>query len=337
MNEKTITDAVLNVLSLEDSVLDFRIISEQLTDAGFNIKITNVEKELEFTALIRNNKYDIILADFSLPGFHAFKALQLCNEICPDIPFICVSGAIGEETAIELLRLGAVDYIMKDKLEKLPFAVKRAIDEAKEKVARRQVQEDLRKNEEKYSSLYSMFRLMADNIDDFLWAKDIDKKFIFVNKTICEKLLFATSIDEPIGKTDMFFATRERESHPENPDWHNFGEICADSDTITINERKPTQFDEFGNVKGKFLFLDVHKAPIWDEHGNIIGVVGTARDATLTKQLEKEKFIALELLQKSEEKYRNLVDKALIAIYTTNLKGKLLFANDAMCKMLEYD
>ena len=118
---------------------------------------------------------------------------------------------------------------------------------------------------------------------------------------MCDSLLIAESIHEPIGKTDIFFATRERAKHPENIDWHTFGEMCADSDSITLGEEKPKQFDEFGNIQGKFLFLDVHKAPIWDEKGNLIGIVATGRDVTLTRQLENDKSIALELLQKSED------------------------------------
>jgi len=162
-------------------------------------------------------------------------------------------------------------------------------------------QKQIQAGEERYRQMFSMFRLMADNTEDFLWAKDLNNRFTFVNKAMCDSLLIAESIHEPIGKMDIFFATRERAKHPENIDWHTFGETCADSDSITLGEEKPKQFDEFGNIQGKFLFLDVHKAPIWDEKGNLIGIVATGRDVTLTRQLENEKSIALELLQKSED------------------------------------
>ena len=109
---------------LEDSPQDFEIIREMLIDAGFSLKISWVEKEDEFTSSLRENQYDIILSDFKLPGFDAFGALRISKEICPEVPFICVSGSIGEETAIELLKLGAVDYVLKDRPGRLPFAVK---------------------------------------------------------------------------------------------------------------------------------------------------------------------------------------------------------------------
>ena len=131
-------------------------------------------------------------------------------------------------------------------------------------------------------------RLMCDNVPDLIWAKNLEKRFIFTNKAICEKLLHAKDTDEPIGKTDMYFAERERASHPAQPHWHDFGEICSDSDEVVMKNRKPERFDEFGNVKGEFLFLDVYKAPIWDETGNMIGTVGCGREVTKEKKIERE-------------------------------------------------
>ena len=127
------TGTLLNILSLEDSILDFELIRHQLINAGLNFNIDRVDTEKDFSAHIRENNYDIILADFNLPGYDSFGALYLCNEVCPDVPFICVSGSIGEEKAIELLKLGAVDYVIKDRPERLPFAIKRALEEAEER------------------------------------------------------------------------------------------------------------------------------------------------------------------------------------------------------------
>jgi PAS domain S-box-containing protein len=142
--------------------------------------------------------------------------------------------------------------------------------------------------EERYRNMFTMFRLMADNMPDMLWAKDLDKKYIFANKSVCENFMGAKDTDEPIGKTDLFFAVREQQKFPERSDWHTFGEVCQDSDQVVINSGKTEHFDEFGNVKGKFLFLDVRKSPIVDENGKMIGVVGSARDVTNQKKSESE-------------------------------------------------
>jgi len=171
---------------------------------------------------------------------------------------------------------------------------------------RRKIEEALIENEKKYKSLYSMVRLMCDNVPDLIWAKDLRKKFIFSNHAICEKLLNAKNTDEPIDKSDMYFANRERKAHSENPDYHTFGEICLDSDAIVMKSKKPQRFDEFGNVKGKYLFLDVHKAPFWDEQGNLIGTVGCGRDVTKEKILEEERKRVEEELINSREVLRNL-------------------------------
>lgn len=153
---------------------------------------------------------------------------------------------------------------------------------------RKRAEEKSRENEARYEQLYTMMRLMSDTMPDMLWAKDLDKKYLFANKAICEQLLMASDTTEPIGKTDLFFAQRERAKQPDNPNWHTFGELCMDSDAVTLANMKEMQFDEFGNVSGKFLYLDVRKAPLFNSTGNLIGVVGTARDITEKKRIASE-------------------------------------------------
>ena len=133
MEKKIIEKTSLKVLYLEDSPKDVEIIRELLVDAGFDLNMDCTEKEKEFTALLSHNKYDVILSDFSVPSFDAFGALAIVIDICPDVPFICVSGTIGEETAIELIKQGAVDYILKDRMARLPVAIKRALHDRKGK------------------------------------------------------------------------------------------------------------------------------------------------------------------------------------------------------------
>ncbi|MGV6851916.1 MAG: diguanylate cyclase, partial [bacterium] len=121
-----------------------------------------------------------------------------------------------------------------------------------------------------YKSLQTEFNLLqsiTQNSSDLLWAKDLQGKYLFANKAICEILLHAKDTDEPIGKDDLFFALRERALQPDDPHWHTFGELCQNSDAATLKADKPCQFDEYGNVRGKFLFLDVNKTPLRDEYG----------------------------------------------------------------------
>ena len=144
MKTKAKRNYKLRALCLEDDPRDAEIMRELLTNAGFDLKMDCTEAEKEFVSFLHSSTYDIILSDFKLPGFDGFTALRHAMELCPQVPFICVSGTIGEETAVELLKQGAVDYVLKDNLKRLPFAINRALDEAKEKELRRQAEEELK-------------------------------------------------------------------------------------------------------------------------------------------------------------------------------------------------
>ncbi|MFZ4621629.1 MAG: PAS domain S-box protein [Bacteroidota bacterium] len=183
----------------------------------------------------------------------------------------------------------------------------------------------LEASEAKYHQLYSLQRLMGDTMPDLIWAKDLDKKYIFANKAICEKLLMASDTTEPIGKTDIFFAERERALHQDEPQWHTFGELCQDSDEVTLRELKEMQFNEFGNVRGKFLYLDVHKAPLYDTEGNLIGIVGSARDVTEQKRIE-------ETLQLSHHALESFSEFLTI----TDLNDRFTYVNQAFVNAYGY-
>jgi two-component system, cell cycle sensor histidine kinase and response regulator CckA len=178
---------------------------------------------------------------------------------------------------------------------------------ARDITARKRAESALRESEERYRQLYRMIRLMCDNVPDLIWAKDLEKRFIFVNRAMCRKLLIAADTEEPIGRTDMYFAQRERTAHREHPNRHNFGEICTDSDAVVISAKRAQRFDEFGNVKGQFLYLDVHKSPMWDEQGEMIGTVGCGRDVTRERQLEQEHRQAEETLRQTAALQRLLM------------------------------
>ncbi|MBK9441954.1 MAG: EAL domain-containing protein [Comamonadaceae bacterium] len=167
--------------------------------------------------------------------------------------------------------------------------------------ARKAIEEAVRISEEQSRNLASMLRLMCDNVPDMIWAKDLNKRYIFANRAICAQLLNASDTDEPLGKTDLFFAQRERAACPDRPQWHTFGELCQDSDTLTLERGGPSVFEEFGNVKGKLLYLDVHKAPFVDNNGTVIGTVGSARDITLRKQEQEQLLLSASVFSHARE------------------------------------
>ncbi len=147
-------------------------------------------------------------------------------------------------------------------------------------------EEALRESEKRYHNLYNLLRLMADNVPDLIWAKDLEGKFIFVNQAMCDKLIMCDRPNQALGKTDMFFAKQEQSAGYK----HTFGKTCADSDAIIKGRKVPCRFLEDGLVRNKYLVLDVHKAPFLDENGEMIGTVGCGRDVTKEKETGVAKY-----------------------------------------------
>lgn len=131
MNNKEMKS--VKILHLEDNQYDFELISRMLSDAGFETSIRWASSRDEYLAELENPDFDLVLCDFMIPGYNAFGALEDLLERSLLIPFICVSGSIGEETAVELLIAGATDYILKDRLARLPSAINRALELGEEK------------------------------------------------------------------------------------------------------------------------------------------------------------------------------------------------------------
>jgi len=168
------SDDVLHVLMLEDVVTDADLIQRELERAGFEFDARRVTTEERFTEALDSFAPDIVLADYSLPSFDGMAALDRVQQERPDVPVIFVSGAIGEQRAIETLKQGATDYVLKDQLSRLGPAVRRALREAKERRARRQAEDALRqahddlekKVKERTAKLEEANEALKDEIDE---------------------------------------------------------------------------------------------------------------------------------------------------------------------------
>ena len=204
-----------------------------------------------------------------------------------------------------------------------------------------------KQTEETSRQLASMLRLMCDNVPDMIWAKDLDKHYIFANKALCVDLLNANEIREPIGKSDLFFSDRERRQHPDDPQWHTFGELCQESDEIILQTKKPFVFVEYGHIKGKPLCLEIHKSPFVNASGTIIGTVGCARDITgrrrIEDELEQYRHHLEEVVEQrtsalleTETRASSILESSADGLYGVDPEGCITFINPAACQMLGY-
>ncbi|MBP2296497.1 PAS domain S-box protein [Azospirillum rugosum] len=194
--------ASVTILHLEDSALDCELACAHLTKAGIHCNVSRVETRDSFIAALDPQRYDLILADFSLPGFDGMEALRIAKERVPQTPFLFLSGRMGEETAVEALKQGARDYVLKHRLARLPAAVSRAIDEARTLADRQRAEESL-----------SRLHQAIDDIRDYaIFTLDLGGRVTSWNEG--SRRLFghaeAEVLDRPLA---MLFAPEDRSRH----------------------------------------------------------------------------------------------------------------------------
>jgi C4-dicarboxylate-specific signal transduction histidine kinase len=136
--------APLRILHLEDDPKDAELIHATLEAEGIVSDLTRVETQTDFLASLERGGFDLIFADFTLPSFDGLSALKMALQKCPGVPFIFISGTLGEEVAIEALKIGATDYILKQRLSRIVPSVHRAIRESNERAERKRAEDALR-------------------------------------------------------------------------------------------------------------------------------------------------------------------------------------------------
>ena len=143
----------IHILMLEDDVADAELVQQALSRGGLAFTLIRAESKADFVRELEEQPPDLILLDYSLPGFDGLSALKIAQEKYPDIPFIFVTGTLGEEVVIEMLKSGATDYVLKNRLSRLAPAVQRALREAVERAERRRAEENLRKSHKQLRAL----------------------------------------------------------------------------------------------------------------------------------------------------------------------------------------
>ncbi|MEW6601454.1 MAG: PAS domain-containing protein, partial [Nitrospirota bacterium] len=157
----------LRILILEDVPTDAELICYELRKGGIDFSSLRVETEKTFIKGMDDFAPDLILSDYHFPSFDGISAMKIAKEKKPEVPFIFISGAMGEELAVEMLKEGATDYVIKDRLERLPSAVQRAVKEKEERAKHEQTEKALIESEERY-------RRITGAISDYIYKVRVE-------------------------------------------------------------------------------------------------------------------------------------------------------------------
>ncbi|MFC7473890.1 HWE histidine kinase domain-containing protein [Dankookia sp. GCM10030260] len=219
-----------HILHLEDNPVDADLIDAYLARMGFSYTVHVVATRGAYVAALAKGVFDLILADFELPDFDGFTALTLARELAPNTPFIFVSGTLGEETAVKAVKGGATDYVVKQRLARLPVAVERAVIEARARVEHRESRVALHKSEQRYRMLFEAID-EGFCIVEVLFGADgraYDYRFLEINPAF-ERL---TGMRQAAGKTMREFAPAH-EDH-----WFEiYGRVALNGESVRFENR----------------------------------------------------------------------------------------------------
>jgi len=267
----------LRVLIIEDSEMDAGLILRHLEKAGYAVEMTRVETELELVKAI-DLPWDIIIADFQLPQFSAIGALDILQETGKDIPFIVVSGAVGEETAVALMKSGARDYIMKDNLSKLPPVVERELLEANIRQSQKQSHEALLESEQNLKSSQQVAHIGH-------WVNDLT-----ANKEMWSDEMYRIFGVDCLQVNENYHNIWENSIHPEDKEIvHQFAHA--------LNQHIPVGEIECRIIRPdqsiRFILIRSGESEI-DATGKVVRTSGVVHDITDRKLIElnlREKII----------------------------------------------
>ena len=191
----------LRILFLEDDAEDASLVQAHLEAEHIGCETTRVETRAEFSAALEKGGFDLILADYKLPSFDGLSALKIVRRLRPDLPFILVSGVLGEEVAIEALKSGAADYVLKTGLRRLAPAVRRALGEARESAERKEAEAALRRSLAERDKAETILREQANLLNlthDAILVHDLQGVITYWNRGA--EALYGWTADEARGK-----------------------------------------------------------------------------------------------------------------------------------------
>ncbi len=262
----------IRVLLLEDNPDDAELVRWELGRAGLSVALDRVASRDAFVAHLGKGGFDIILADFRLPGFDGLDALRVAQDVVPEIPFVIVTGSLDEETAVECMKAGAWDYVIKDHLVRLAPSVQSALDRGRTEAARRAAEARLHRSERR-------FRSLIENAPDLIAVLDAQGTVLYASPSVAR--LLSSTPEEFVG-SNAFEAI-----HPDDQAALSRGlsRLMAEPGRIE------TGVFHFRGPDGDYRMLECTVRNLLD-NPDVAGLVVNARDVTEHKALEESFFKA---------------------------------------------
>jgi len=272
----------LHILIVDDSEDDALLMARALEKDGLKLSYERVQDATQLEAALDARPWDLVLSDYSMPGFGGVEALKLCQKKIFDAPFIIVSGRIGEELAVEMMRAGASDYVMKDDLPRLGPAVTRELRAARERKIRRQAQ-------------LAMAHLAAivESCDDAIISQTLGGTVLSWNSGA--ERMFGYTAEEMVGESIESLVPRDQQK-----------EISDIRDVIELG-RKVERIETVRLRRdGTRIDVSITVSPIKNADGHIHGASIVFRDITERKRQEKERLRLIEELTEALKRVKTL-------------------------------
>ena len=288
---------ILRVLQVEDSESDAALIVRLLEKEGYDVQAERVEDAAAMRAALAGKTWDTIIADYHLPGFDAPEALATLHETGLDLPFLVVSGTMGEDVAVGMMKAGAHDYLIKDHLARLAPAVKREVREAHIRQERRQAEESLRLALIAAEEANHRYHLVADQSRTIIW--EVNAKGMYTYVSHVSEAVFGYQPVELIGKKHFC------DLHPDE------GREEFTTAALEFLER-PGPFLDFENAvrtkDGRIVWVSTNGSPVLNDRGELVGYRGSSTDITERKRAQAA-------LRASEERYRLISENTADVIW----------------------
>jgi PAS domain S-box-containing protein len=288
---------VLTILFVEDLITDYELALYEIKKVNSDILSKRVDTEEEYVNALRSLNPDIIISDYVMPKFNGMKALELKKEIAPDVPFIMLTGSTNEETAVQCMKAGADDYVIKEHIKRLPHSITSALSNARVRKEIKQTQQELARRER-------LLRNAVNNLPSNFTIYDNHGKIEYINDYGLQ--LFNLTPAEAVGK-------REEEVFPPEITGNYISALNR-----TFHTREPQTIECHINYSTSSRYVIYYFVPTLDENNNIYKVLGIAYDITDRKEAEEN----LKTAKKRAEEY-DMLKSAFLANISHEIRTPL--------------